>query len=93
MSADEVNATPRVVLIGRPGCHLCDTARDVVQAVAGDLGLEWRELSILDDAALAERYHDQVPVVMVDGELLDYWRVDERRLRKALTGRRWWRRA
>jgi hypothetical protein len=83
-SADE----PRVVLIGKPGCHLCDTARDVVVSVTAELGVGWREVSILDDPSLAERYREQIPVVLVDGEQHDFWRVDERRLRHALGGRR-----
>lgn len=79
---------PRVVLIGKPGCHLCDTARDVVVSVTSDLGLGWQERSILDDPDLFERYHEQIPVVLVDGEPHDFWRVDERRLRAVLSGRR-----
>jgi Glutaredoxin-like domain (DUF836) len=71
---------------------LCDTARDVVRSVAEDLGVEWREMSILDDLQLAERYAEQIPVVLVDGRPHDYWRVDERRLRHALSRRRWRRR-
>jgi hypothetical protein len=81
---------PRITLIGKPGCHLCDDAREVVAAVAAETGTQWRELSILDDAALSERYWEQIPVVLVDGEQHDYWRVDADRLRNALTGRRRW---
>ena len=40
---------PRITLIGKPGCHLCDDARVVVQRVAADTGAGWQELSILDD--------------------------------------------
>jgi hypothetical protein len=83
-SADQ----PRVVLIGKPGCHLCDAARDVVVSVTSQLGVGWREVSILDDPSLAEQYREQIPVVLVDGEQHDFWRVDERRLRDALEGRR-----
>ena len=79
----------RVVLIGKPGCHLCDTAREVVATVTGELGISWREVSILDDPDLAERYGEQIPVIVVDGKDHEFWRVDERRLRAALTGRRW----
>ncbi len=81
-------ASPRVTLIGKPGCHLCDTARDVVRAVTSELGVAWEERSILDDPALYDRYWEQIPVVLVDGEPHEYWRVDERRLRRALTGGR-----
>ena len=78
--------TPRVTLIGKPGCHLCDDAREVIARVAADLGVTWDELSILDDRALAEQYAEQIPVTLVDGRQHDYWRVDEARLRAALTG-------
>ncbi len=80
----------RITLIGKPGCHLCDDARSVVERVAADTGTDWDELSILDDAALAEQYWEHIPVVLVDGEQHDFWRVDEARLRAALAGRRSW---
>jgi hypothetical protein len=80
----------RITLIGKPGCHLCDAAREVVARVAADTGAGWRELSILDDAELSERYWEQIPVVLVDGRQHDFWRVDEARLRETLAGRRSW---
>jgi hypothetical protein len=85
------DATPaRITLIGKPGCHLCDAAREVVARVAADTGAGWQELSILDHPQLAEHYWEQIPVVLVDGTEHDFWRVDERRLRDALAGRRRW---
>jgi hypothetical protein len=76
---------PRVTLIGKPGCHLCDRAREVIERVAADLGVGWTEVSILDDPALRARYAEQIPVTLVDGRQHDYWRVDEDRLRSALS--------
>ena len=81
---------PRITLIGKPGCHLCDDARVVVQRVAADTGAGWEELSILDDDGLREQYAELIPVVLVDGEQHDFYRVDESRLRAALQGRRSW---
>jgi hypothetical protein len=75
---------PRVTLVGKPGCHLCDDAREVISRVAAELGVAWDEVSILDDRALAEQYAEQIPVTLVDGRQHDYWRVDEARLRAAL---------
>jgi glutaredoxin len=75
---------PRIVLLGRPGCHLCEDARDVVQRVAEDLGVGWEERSIDDDPELLERFAEQIPVILVDGRQHDFWRVDEARLRSAL---------
>jgi hypothetical protein len=80
----------RIVLIGKPGCHLCDDARVVVERVAADTGAGWQELSILDDDGLREQYAELIPVVLVDGEQHDFYRVDESRLRAALQGRRSW---
>ena len=76
--------TARVTLLGKPGCHLCDEAREVVARVTAELGESFEELSILDDPALQERYWEQIPVTLVDGAPHDFWRVDERRLRDAL---------
>ena len=75
---------PRVTLIGKPGCHLCDDARVVVSEVCADLGIGWVERSILDDPVLADAYWEQIPVVLVDGAQHDFMRVDAVRLRAAL---------
>lgn len=76
---------PRITLIGKPECHLCDDARVVIERVASDLGIGWEELDITDDAALQAKWWDQIPVTLVDGVHHDHWRVDEQRLREALT--------
>lgn len=73
-----------ILLLGKPGCHLCDDARAVIERVAGDLGVPWTERSILDDPDLLEKYGEWIPVTFVDGRQHDYYRVDEARLRRAL---------
>jgi glutaredoxin len=79
--------TERVMLYGKPGCHLCDDARAVVQAVCAELGVGWTEIDITVDPELFEKYGEQIPVTFVDGRQHDFWRVDPARLRKALAGR------
>lgn len=79
-------SSPRVTLYGKPGCHLCDDARAVIERVCADLGEEYAEISILDDPALLERYGEEIPVTLVDGRQHDFWRVSEQRLRAALAG-------
>jgi hypothetical protein len=78
--------TVRVVLLSREGCHLCDDARAVVARVCADLGVAWREDDISTSPALLRRHVDDIPVTFVDGEVHDFWRVDETRLREALAG-------
>jgi DhnA family fructose-bisphosphate aldolase class Ia len=75
----------RVTLIGKPDCHLCDDARVVIAHVCAELGVDFVQLSILDDPELYDRYWEQIPVTLVDGEQHDFWRVDADRLRAALT--------
>jgi hypothetical protein len=76
--------TSRVQLVGKPGCHLCDQARLVIQRVCAELDATWDESSILDDPVLADLYWEQIPVTLVDGAVVGIWHVDEARLRAAL---------
>ena len=79
--------TARVTLYSRPGCHLCDAAREVVARDCDDLGEQWEEIDIETDDDLADRFREEIPVTYVDGTQHDFWRVDEARLRAALTTR------
>ena len=74
----------RVMLYTRPGCHLCEDARGVVEATCAALGQDWLEINVDSDAALKERYGDGVPVATVDGEVVGFWHIDPERLRSAL---------
>ncbi|MEW2306712.1 glutaredoxin family protein [Streptomyces sp. NPDC006655] len=74
-----------VTLIRKPGCHLCDDAQAVVEKVCGDLDVPWEHQDITQDQRLHDLYWEQIPVVLVDGEQHTFWRVNEERLRKALT--------
>lgn len=79
-----------LTLIGKPDCHLCDVASDVIDAVIAELPdaaaerIEMVEASIQDDTALYERWWEKIPVVLIDGELHAHWRVSPDRLRQAL---------
>ena len=76
--------TSRVTLYSRPGCHLCEDARVVIERVCADLGETYEEVSIADDPELSHRFAEEIPVTFVDGRQHDFWRVDEHRLRAAL---------
>lgn len=70
-------------MVGKPGCHLCDDARAVIERVVAETGDTFAEVALDSDPALA-RYVEEIPVTFVDGRQHDYWRVDEGRLRAAL---------
>lgn len=74
----------RVMLYAKPGCHLCEDAREVIARVCADVGTTYDEVDITTDPDLVRRYGEQIPVTFVDGAQHDFWRVDEVRLRAAL---------
>jgi hypothetical protein len=81
----------RLTLIGKPGCHLCDDAREVVQGVISEIEatdapprIDLGEVSILDDEELRARYAEEIPVLLIDGVVHNYWRIDPVRLKTVL---------
>lgn len=81
----------QLTLLSKPGCHLCDDARQVVTDVLatfparGDTpAVVFDEKSILDDAELFDEYVEEIPVVLVNGRVHTIWRVDPDRLRTTL---------
>jgi glutaredoxin len=70
----------KVVLYGRPGCHLCDDARAVLERV----GHPFEERDIEQDDDLLKRYLERIPVVVLDGEELFELFVDEAEFRRRL---------
>ncbi len=73
-----------VTLVAKPGCHLCDDAREVIVRVTAELGAAFEERDITQDEELHRLYWEQIPVTLIDGRQHDFWRVDEKRLRTAL---------
>jgi hypothetical protein len=63
---------------------LCDDARTVIERVAADLDVGWEERDITASPADTRDYWDKIPVVFVDGVQVDFWWVNEARLRAAL---------
>ena len=81
--------TVRVTLIGKPGCHLCEEARETIETVRAELSAagvptELEELDILQDAQLARVHAEHIPVVQLNGKRHAIWRVDPARFRAAV---------
>ncbi|MFC7624609.1 glutaredoxin family protein [Microlunatus sp. GCM10028923] len=76
---------PRVRVLVRENCHLCEEAVAVITAVCAETGDQWTLEDVDADPDLVRRYTDQVPVTFVDGAQHDFWRVDPDRLRAALS--------
>jgi hypothetical protein len=75
---------PVLTLYGKPGCHLCDEARDALdRAVAGhEVEIEHVDVSL--DPALEHRYGHRIPVVALDGEELFEYVVEPQVLKERL---------
>lgn len=74
-------------LIGKPGCHLCDDAREVVLKVLQDFpDVDFVELNMLDHPDLVAKYSEEIPVVLINDSQFSFWRVDAERLRDKLNG-------
>jgi glutaredoxin-like protein DUF836 len=70
-----------VTLYTRPGCHLCDEAREAIVALRGELPpFELSEVDIDEDDDLLTRYLERIPVVAVDGEVVSELEFDPRLL-------------
>ena len=77
-------AIPRVVLLTKANCHLCEDARGAVARVTASLGLEWTEELVDEQPELRERYAEEIPVVLVDGVQRDFWKINEAHLERVL---------
>ncbi|WP_054052496.1 glutaredoxin family protein [Alloactinosynnema sp. L-07] len=69
----------------RQGCHACEVAEADVERICADLGIGWDAADVDSDPELRAEYGDRVPVILVDGAEHGYWKVEEARLRAALT--------
>lgn len=82
----DIVPTPKVELLVRAGCHLCEAARKTVHEVTGSLGMDWAEVDVDADPALLARYSEEIPVLLIDGVQRDFWVIDPLRLRTLLAG-------
>jgi glutaredoxin len=74
-----------VTLYTRPGCHLCDEAREAILGLRADgLRFELREVDIEGDDALHAAYLERIPVVAIDGIEVTDLRIDVDAIRASL---------
>jgi glutaredoxin len=74
-----------VTLYTRPGCHLCDEAREAILSLRPELPtFDLMEVDIGSDDALHSRYLERIPVIEVDGTVVSELVFDPSRLRASL---------
>jgi glutaredoxin len=74
----------KVTVYSRSGCHLCEIAIDRIKSIMDELKFELDIKLIDDDLKLQEEYGEQVPVILIEDKVHDYWRVDLERFTKAI---------
>jgi glutaredoxin len=75
---------PRLQLLTRAGCHLCQIAAETLDRIAGEAGVTPVAVDVDADPELRAEFGDRVPVVLLDGVEHSYFTVDVPRLRRDL---------
>jgi hypothetical protein len=73
-----------LTLYAKPGCCLCDEAREAIEELRGEVDFELREVDVSLDPRLHHRYGERIPVLCVDGEEALELGFDARAVRKLL---------
>jgi len=77
--------TDVITLYGRPGCHLCDEARDAIDGLRREgAAFELREVDIETDPGLHRSLLELIPVVELNGERVSELVLDADLLRSRL---------
>jgi glutaredoxin len=71
-------------MYSRPGCGLCDEARDVILVARARASFDFDEVDITGNDALELEYGIRIPVVLIDGDELFEIRIDARELDAAI---------
>lgn len=74
----------KVKVYSRTGCHLCEIAIDLIKSVKQENNFSLEIKLIDNNSELEKEYGEQVPVILIDEKVHDYWRVDLTRFTKAI---------
>ena len=80
---DKVGAC-KITVFTRHGCHLCHTAIELLESMRSELDFTIDKIYIDKDEKLEKLYGEQIPVIHINGEHHDFFRVDPERFRSSL---------
>jgi glutaredoxin len=75
----------RLTLYSKPGCHLCEDLRALLDELQPEYGFAMTEIDISGDDGLFARYRYDIPVLWRDGEEVARGRISDRELVHLLT--------
>ncbi|WP_069806015.1 glutaredoxin family protein [Thermogemmatispora onikobensis] len=82
MSRQKQQPSPQVTFYTKAGCHLCDEAREMLEEIASQVDFDLAEIDIRGNPELFELYRYRIPVIIVDGRILE-GRIEFRDLLRA----------
>ena len=75
---------PHVIVYSRPGCHLCDEAKAVMQNAGCSDNFILEEINIESDDELLRKYKYDIPVVTINGVEVFRHRVNLDQFKKSI---------
>jgi glutaredoxin len=73
-----------VTVYSRSGCHLCEIAIDRISSIINDYNFTLDIILIDQNSELEKEFGEQVPVILINNKIHDYWRVDLERFTTAI---------
>ncbi|WP_147534048.1 glutaredoxin family protein [Bacillus marasmi] len=77
-------SAPVITLYSRNKCHLCEDAKEAVNGLQSEFDFSLQVVDIDTDDRLTELYGLMIPVILIDGEEVQYGRIDKNVIRKRL---------
>lgn len=74
-----------VRIFSRSNCHLCDVALEVLEQMQSEFSFTISKKLIDGDLELEEKYGESVPVILINNQPHDFFRVDPERFRSAMS--------
>ncbi len=74
----------RIDIYSRPGCHLCDDAKAVIEQFRSGYAMELQTINVENSPDLESRYGNDIPVVLINGQEAFRHRVDRKELERKL---------
>lgn len=78
-----MNTSRHITVYGKPGCHLCEIAYELACGLVDRCAIE--KIDITSDARLDEKYHDKIPVMVVNERVTLFAPIRAQEIREALT--------
>ena len=74
-----------VSVYSRSNCHLCEVALEVISEIRKEVEFTITKILIDGNAELEEKYGEQVPVILINNQPHDFFKVDPERFRLAIS--------